>query len=186
MINGSWQRDAICTVDRSSQIVLLGTTKAYNEHEIIASTSREALCCISNTSVVIQQSSVYIKSKKNGLDNRLDVGKRTAPSRDRNRHLRITCIAAIPRSTTELKKLWNRHDSMGTTSDSDLMFVIQSTTPITSINAKERSQSVQKSKGADSEPLNAYLLQMQDKSDFSWERPSAMLIQFDLLAFLSE
>jgi hypothetical protein len=32
-------------------------------------------------------------------------GKRTAPSRDRNRDLRITCIAAIPRSTTELKKL---------------------------------------------------------------------------------
>jgi hypothetical protein len=32
-------------------------------------------------------------------------GKRTASSRDRNRDLRITCIAAIPRSTTELKKL---------------------------------------------------------------------------------
>jgi hypothetical protein len=31
--------------------------------------------------------------------------KESAPSRDRNRDLRITCIAAIPRSTTELKKL---------------------------------------------------------------------------------
>jgi hypothetical protein len=35
----------------------------------------------------------------------LTKSKRTAPSRDRNRDLRITCIAAIPRSTTELKKL---------------------------------------------------------------------------------
>jgi hypothetical protein len=35
----------------------------------------------------------------------LGKSKRTAPSRDRNRDLRITCIAAIPRSTTELKKL---------------------------------------------------------------------------------
>lgn len=31
--------------------------------------------------------------------------KTTASSRDRNRDLRISCIAAIPRSTTELKKL---------------------------------------------------------------------------------
>ena len=31
--------------------------------------------------------------------------KESAPSRDRNRDLRITCTAAIPRSTTELKKL---------------------------------------------------------------------------------
>ena len=31
--------------------------------------------------------------------------KRTAPSRIRNMDLRITCIAAIPRSTTELRKL---------------------------------------------------------------------------------
>jgi hypothetical protein len=33
------------------------------------------------------------------------IAKESAPSRDRNRDLRITCIAAIPRSTTELKKL---------------------------------------------------------------------------------
>ena len=32
-------------------------------------------------------------------------GKRTAPSRIRNMDLRMTCIAAIPRSTTELRKL---------------------------------------------------------------------------------
>ena len=31
--------------------------------------------------------------------------KRTAPSRIRNMDLRMTCIAAIPRSTTELRKL---------------------------------------------------------------------------------
>jgi hypothetical protein len=48
--------------------------------------------------------------KGNLINRRLEAAfraksKRTAPSRDRNRDLRITCIAAIPRSTTELKKL---------------------------------------------------------------------------------
>ena len=54
--------------------------------------------------LTIGQKDYHLQSREG-----LQKSKRTASSRDRNRDLRISCMTAIPRSTTELKKLVISH-----------------------------------------------------------------------------
>jgi hypothetical protein len=75
-------------------------------------TSSPVLCSKCNQLMIIIQNKTPSRVNKKarfshraGRRMNLEMSKETAPSRIRNMDLRITCMTAIPRSTTELRKL---------------------------------------------------------------------------------